>query len=283
MAISQNITPLSTPPSRSDPTNFDSRADAFLAELPTLATQINTWAGQANSTAATVTNDKTATQASAAAAAASQVAAAGSSANATIQAAAAAASKNAIDQALDTVAGETASVVAHAADDDPHPVPDSQFAGAAAYATDLAGQAARTLTGNLTAIAALTPTDSHLIVGNGTTFVAETGATARASLGLGDSATKNVGTAAGTVAAGDSLVTETDNRVLYDEELARAVTYATDLAGQAATTLSGSVPSAVPASATAPGVAGQLRYASGFLYVCVASNVWQRVALATWS
>ena len=78
-------------------------------------------------------------------------------------------------------------------------------------------------------------------------------------------------------------MTETDNRVLYDEELARAVTYATDLAGQAATTLSGSVPSAVPASATAPGVAGQLRYASGFLYVCVASNVWQRVALATWS
>ena len=160
---------------------------------------------------------------------------------------------------------------------------DGQLAGAAAYATDLAGQAARTLTGNLTAIAALTPTDSNIIVGNGTTFVAETGATARASLGLGDSATKNVGTAAGTVAAGDSLVTETDNRVLYDEELARAVTYATDLAGQAATTLSGSVPSAVPASATAPGVAGQLRYASGFLYVCVASNVWQRVALATWS
>lgn len=57
MAISQNITPLSTPPSRSDPTNFDSRADTFLAELPTLATQINTWAGQANSTASTVTSD----------------------------------------------------------------------------------------------------------------------------------------------------------------------------------------------------------------------------------
>ena len=166
---------------------------------------------------------------------------------------------------------------------------DGQLTGAAAYATDLAGQAVRSLplkqdlAANLTAIAALTPTDSHLIVGNGTTFVAETGATARASLGLGDSATKNVGTAAGTVAAGDSLVTETDNRVLYDEELARAVTYATDIAGQAATTLSGSIPGAVPASATAPGVAGQLRYASGFLYVCVAANTWQRVALATWS
>ena len=78
------------------------------------------------------------------------------------------------------------------------------------------------------------------------------------------------------------LATETDNRVLYDEELTRAVTYATDLAGQAARTLSGSLPSNVPASASAPGVAGQMRYASGYLYVCVASNTWQRVAIATW-
>ena len=79
------------------------------------------------------------------------------------------------------------------------------------------------------------------------------------------------------------LATETDNRVLYDEELTRAVAYATDLAGQAARTLSGSLPNNVPASASAPGVAGQMRYASGYLYVCVASNTWQRVAIATWS
>lgn len=37
----------------------------------------------------------------------------------------------------------------------------------------------------LTDIAALTPTDSNVIVGNGTTWVAESGATARTSLGLG--------------------------------------------------------------------------------------------------
>ena len=119
-------------------------------------------------------------------------------------------------------------------------------------------------------------------------------ATARGTLGLGDSATKNTGTTAGTVAAGDdsritgaatasNLTTETDNRVLYDEELTRAVTYATDLAGQAARTLSGSLANNVPASASAPGVAGQMRFASGFLYVCVAANTWQRVAIATWS
>jgi hypothetical protein len=39
---------------------------------------------------------------------------------------------------------------------------------------------------------------------------------------------------------------------------------------------------AVPASATATGTAGQVAYASGFLYVCVATNTWRRVALSSW-
>lgn len=39
---------------------------------------------------------------------------------------------------------------------------------------------------------------------------------------------------------------------------------------------------AVPASATATGTAGQKAYATGFLYICVATNTWQRVAIATW-
>lgn len=37
----------------------------------------------------------------------------------------------------------------------------------------------------------------------------------------------------------------------------------------------------VPATATSPGIAGQVAYQSGFFYVCVANNVWQRVALVT--
>ncbi len=45
--------------------------------------------------------------------------------------------------------------------------------------------AAQPLTATLTAIGALTPTDSNIIVGNGTTWVAESGDTARTSLGLG--------------------------------------------------------------------------------------------------
>jgi hypothetical protein len=35
------ITPLPTPPSRSDPTNFAARGDAFMSALPTFATEAN--------------------------------------------------------------------------------------------------------------------------------------------------------------------------------------------------------------------------------------------------
>jgi len=41
-------------------------------------------------------------------------------------------------------------------------------------------------------------------------------------------------------------------------------------------------PGTAPASATAAGVAGEIRVVSGFIYVCVATNTWQRTALATW-
>ena len=38
----------------------------------------------------------------------------------------------------------------------------------------------------------------------------------------------------------------------------------------------------VPASASATGLAGQRAYASGFLYICVATDTWERTAIATW-
>lgn len=40
--------------------------------------------------------------------------------------------------------------------------------------------------------------------------------------------------------------------------------------------------SAVPATAGAAGTAGQVAYESGYLYVCVATNTWLRVAIVTW-
>ena len=51
MPITQSITVLPTPPSRADPEYFDTRADAFLGALPTMQTQMNVWADQANKTA----------------------------------------------------------------------------------------------------------------------------------------------------------------------------------------------------------------------------------------
>jgi len=37
-----------------------------------------------------------------------------------------------------------------------------------------------------------------------------------------------------------------------------------------------------PASATATGTTGEIRIVNGFIYVCVATNTWQRAALSTW-
>lgn len=43
------------------------------------------------------------------------------------------------------------------------------------------------------------------------------------------------------------------------------------------------LPSAtVPASAAAAGSPGQMAYESGFLYVCVATDTWERGVIATW-
>lgn len=43
-----------------------------------------------------------------------------------------------------------------------------------------------------------------------------------------------------------------------------------------------SVMTTVPASATAAGTAGQVAADASYLYVCVATNTWRRVALTTW-
>ena len=38
-----------------------------------------------------------------------------------------------------------------------------------------------------------------------------------------------------------------------------------------------------PASASAAGTPGQMAYESGYLYICIAIDTWQRAAVATWS
>jgi hypothetical protein len=81
--ITQTISELSTPPSRSDPTTFDDRADQFLSELPELQSEVNTWAGQANTVADEI-NTAAAATASAKTAAESARDAAAASASATL-------------------------------------------------------------------------------------------------------------------------------------------------------------------------------------------------------
>lgn len=73
--MATQITPLPTPPSRQDPTNFSTRADAFLGALPDFATQANALqadvnAKQATASAAAITATTKAAEASASAASA---------------------------------------------------------------------------------------------------------------------------------------------------------------------------------------------------------------------
>lgn len=69
------ITALPTPPSRSDPLNFATRADAFLGQLPQFATEANALASQVNTNAGTASTAATSATNSANAAAESAVAA----------------------------------------------------------------------------------------------------------------------------------------------------------------------------------------------------------------
>lgn len=74
--ITQSISSLGDVPTTADPATFDTRADTFLGtSLPTLRTEINTWAGQANTVAGEVNTNATTASAAAVAAVAAQAAA----------------------------------------------------------------------------------------------------------------------------------------------------------------------------------------------------------------
>lgn len=40
--------------------------------------------------------------------------------------------------------------------------------------------------------------------------------------------------------------------------------------------------STAPANSSATGVAGEIRYDSSYVYVCVATNTWKRASISTW-
>jgi len=43
------------------------------------------------------------------------------------------------------------------------------------------------------------------------------------------------------------------------------------------------ISSDAPIASSSPGTAGEITWANGFLYICVATNSWQRVAVAAWT
>jgi len=64
--VPAQITALPTPPSTNDPANFNTRADAFIGQMPTLVTEANALSIEVNGLAVQVTADKAASAASAA-------------------------------------------------------------------------------------------------------------------------------------------------------------------------------------------------------------------------
>jgi hypothetical protein len=114
--------------------------------------------------------------------------------------------------------------------------------------------------GDLSNVSIGTAATGEVLRFNGTNWV-------DAFLNLSDINTVSIGTAA----AGEVLRFNGTNWV--DARLA-----STDLSD------SSSLPRivSVPATATSSGTAGQIAYDTSFLYVCVATNTWRRVAIGTW-
>jgi hypothetical protein len=83
-----------------------------------------------------------------------------------------------------------------------------------AIADDGDGTITLSLTGNMDEISALTPTDGNFIVGNDTTWVSESGDTARTSLGLG---TGDSPTFAGMTSTGD-ISLKMGQKMFFDGE-----------------------------------------------------------------
>jgi len=81
----------------------------------------------------------------------------------------------------------------------------------------------------------------------------------------------------------DLGVTEAGAALLDDADAAaQRATLGLGTAATTDATAYATAPVAAPAAANSTGTAGQIAYEDGFLYVCVATDTWQRVAIATW-
>ncbi|HAV26623.1 MAG TPA: hypothetical protein DCX01_10640, partial [Bacteroidetes bacterium] len=106
-------------------------------------------------------------------------------------------------------------------------------------------------------------------IGNGATV------TASNTIQLGNTSVTNVKTS-GTITAGAFTIPNTDgtaNQVLKTDG-SGALTWSTP------STTATAVTSGTPASSTATGTAGEIRYDTSYIYICVTTNTWARVAIA---
>lgn len=85
---------------------------------------------------------------------------------------------------------------------------------------------------------------------------------------------------AATSVAGDALliVVDTPNATANTKYIT-ALNLLSNSANVRATSIKGTT---APATASATGTAGEIRYDSTYVYVCVANNTWKRAALSTW-
>ena len=151
--------------------------------------------------------------------------------------------------------------------------------------TDLTELAAKPATDDILAIVDVTGTDTTKkitvarlmesdVTGNATTA---TTATVANTVATADTTDTSCSVALFEAATGNQAA-KTDAGLAYNAGTGTLT--ATALVGP----LTGSVAGAIPANATDTGTAGTIAWDASlnFLYVCTATNVWKRVAIATW-
>ncbi len=97
---------------------------------------------------------------------------------------------------------------------------------------------------------------------------------------------------ANTISNAAGTITRAHGVFIDDQSSAGSTNYALHIASQGAGAADYAIYSAggrirldatpVPNAANAAGLAGEIAWDSGFIYVCVATNTWKRVAISTW-
>ncbi|EHJ49485.1 cell wall surface anchor family protein [Solidesulfovibrio carbinoliphilus subsp. oakridgensis] len=242
MSITQTISPIPDPPSIADSASFDERAEVFLNALPELATELNAFGTQANSTADAVDTAAGTATTKASEAASSASTASGAASTAATKASEASASATTASGAAATAttkAGEAATSATVAS-------------GAATTATTKAGEAADSAT--TASGAASTATTKAGEASTSATAAAGSATTATTKAGeASSSATSAASAKTAAESARDTAVAAKDLAVSSKDTAVAAATTATTKAGEAADSATAAAASAAAAAEIAAG------------------------------